>query len=145
MRPETHGVRRSGKPAEVNEAERWVQFGQYLVECRRGLGLTRREAAKRSKLPEASWRDLESGHKSYGGVRVLPHPSAEVLQAVAEALELAPDELLRHVPRRPAPAESAASQSPSGDTAALARRIARLSERDRRIVEQLVESMLSDE
>lgn len=44
-----HGTRRVNL-ADVNEAERWVQFGQYLVERRRGLGLTRREAAKRSKL-----------------------------------------------------------------------------------------------
>lgn len=131
----------------MNEAERWVQFGQYLVEQRQRLGLKRREAAKRAKVPEATWRDLEAGYRnSYsGGVRVLPHPTQEILEAVAQALELTPDELLQHMPRPARRRTTAARTAPADDAAPLARKIARLSERDRRLVEQIVDLMIDDE
>lgn len=130
----------------MNEAERWTQFGQYLAEQRQRLGLKRRDAAKRAKLTESAWRDLETGHEnSYGGVRVLPHPSPEVLNAVAEALEVPPEELLRHVPRRPRQTSSPARTTSSPEVDDLSRRIARLSDRDRRVVASLVDSMLADE
>src|SRR5919202_4979273 len=84
----------------MSETERWHEFGKYLVEQRERLGLRRREAAKRAKVSEATWRDLEAGYKnSYSGVRVLPNPSEELLAGVAQALELEPDELIGKVPR----------------------------------------------
>src|SRR5207248_1691165 len=77
--------------AHVNEAERWVEFGIYLRQQRDNVGLSRREAARRSKVPESTWKDLETGHKtSYGGVRVLPNPGADVLDKIAKVLELSP-------------------------------------------------------
>ena len=129
----------------VNEAQRWAQFAEYLAEQRQRLGLNRREAAKRAKVPEAVWRDLENGsRKGYGGVRVLPHPSREVLEQMAGALELDPDELIGHVPR-PARSKSASGRkAPADEVTLLARRITRLSSRDRRLVEHMIDSMLEE-
>lgn len=127
----------------MNEAERWVEFGVYLRQQRDNVGLSRREAARRSKVPESTWKDLENGAKtSYGGVRVLPNPGAEVLEKMAKVLEITPEELTRHVGRLTSkPRASAASASRDG-TSQLTQKIARLNDRDRRVVESMVDQML---
>ncbi len=126
----------------VNEAERWVEFGMYLRQQRDNVGLSRREAARRSKLPEATWKDLETGHKtSYGGVRVLPNPGPDVLDKIAKVLELSPEELSRHVGRFGTKPKAASTASRDGVTA-LSQKIARLDDRDRRLIESIVDQML---
>jgi hypothetical protein len=93
-------------------------------------------------VPEATWKDLENGAKtSYGGVRVLPNPGADVLAKMANVLELSPEELTRHVGRL-TKTRSASSNSTRDGTSALAQKIARLGDRDRRVVESLVDQML---
>ena len=127
----------------VNEAERWVEFGMYLRQQRDNVGLSRREAARRSKLPEATWKDLETGHKtSYGGVRVLPNPGPEVLDKIAKVLELSPEELSRHVGRFGTKPKSTSTAASRDGVTALSQKIARLDDRDRRLVESMVERML---
>jgi transcriptional regulator with XRE-family HTH domain len=127
----------------VNEAERWVEFGVYLRQQRDKVGLSRREAARRSKVPDATWKDLENGHKtSYGGVRVLPNPGAEVLAKIAKVLELSPEELNRHVGRLSNRSKPASGGAPKDGTTPLAQKIARLGDRDKRLVESLVDQML---
>jgi len=129
----------------VNEAERWVEFGVYLRQQRDKVGLSRREAAKRSKVPESTWRDLETGAKnSYGGVRVLPNPGADVLEKMAGVLEITPEELTRHVGRLSSRSKSK-SASPTNSSSPLAQKIARLDQRDQRLVETLVDQMLEQE
>ena len=127
----------------MNEAERWVEFGIYLRQQRDNVGLSRREAARRSKVPEGTWKDLETGHKtSYGGVRVLPNPGPDVLDKIATVLELSPEELNRHVGRfgaKPKPPSTAASRD---GVTALSQKLARLDDRDRRLVESMVDQML---
>jgi len=126
----------------VNEAERWVEFGVYLRQQRDKVGLSRREAAKRSKVPESTWKDLESGAKtSCGGVRVLPNPGADVLEKMAQVLELTPEELTRHV-GRPTRTKSASSGAARNNASPLAQKVARLGERDRRLIEAMVDQML---
>jgi transcriptional regulator with XRE-family HTH domain len=127
----------------VNESERWVEFGRFLREQRDKLGISRREAAKRSKVPEATWKDLESGRKTgYGGVRVLPNPGSDVLDKIAGALELAPEELNRHVGRLSNTPKGAAAGGPRSNSSPLAQKISRLGDRDRRLVESVVDQML---
>jgi len=127
----------------VNEAERWVEFGIYLRQQRDNVGLSRREAARRSKVPEATWKDLETGHKtSYGGVRVLPNPGAEVLEKIAKVLELSPEELTRHVGRFGTKPKSASTAASRDGVTALSQKIGRLDDRDRRLVESIVDHML---
>ena len=129
--------------AGVNEAERWVEFGTYLRQQRDNVGLSRREAARRSKVPESVWKDLETGHKtSYGGVRVLPNPGAEVLAKMAKVLELSPEELSRHVGRFSSKPKSGSASGSRDGVSALTAKIARLNNRDRQLVESLVEQML---
>ena len=127
----------------MNEAERWVEFGMYLRQQRDNVGLSRREAARRSKVPESVWKDLETGHKtSYGGVRVLPNPAADVLAKIAAVLELSPEELSRHVGRLHTKNRSSSATASRDGVSALTQRIARLNERDRRLVETIVDHML---
>jgi len=129
----------------VNEAERWVEFGIFLRQQRDKVGLSRREAARRSKVPESTWKDLETGQKtSYGGVRVLPNPGAEVLAKMAKVLELEPEELSKHVGRLGAKPKSTSSASSRDGVTALSQKIARLDDRDRRLVEAMVDQMLGD-
>jgi len=129
----------------MNEAERWVEFGVFLRQQRDKVGLSRREAARRSKVPESTWKDLETGQKtSYGGVRVLPNPGAEILAKMATVLEMETEELSRHVGRTTAkPRASTATAARDGVTH-LAQKIARLDDRDRRLVESMVDQMLED-
>jgi transcriptional regulator with XRE-family HTH domain len=129
----------------VNEAERWVEFGIFLRQARDKVGLSRREAARRSKVPESTWKDLETGQKtSYGGVRVLPNPGADVLAKMATVLELEPDELSRHVGRATTKARASANASSRDGVTHLAQKIARLDDRDRRLVEVMIDQMLGD-
>jgi transcriptional regulator with XRE-family HTH domain len=127
----------------VNEAERWVEFGVYLRQQRDKVGLSRREAARRSKVPESTWKDLETGQKtSYGGVRVLPNPAADVLAKMATVLELSPEELSRHVGRTGTKSRSSSAAASRDGVSALSQKIARLDDRDRRLVESMVDQML---
>ena len=126
----------------MNEAERWVEFGVYLRQQRDKVGLSRRDAARKSKVPEATWKDLENGHKtSYGGVRVLPNPGPDVLEQIANALEVTIEDLTRHVGRitnRSKPVTDLNRKAGSG----LPQKVARLGDRDRRLIESLVDQML---
>ena len=129
----------------MNEGERWTEFGQFLKEHRDRLGLSRREAAKRAEVPVATWRDLESGYTtSYGGVRVLPNPGSEVLDKIAAALEIPSEDLVSHVGRLSKP-KKAAGDKAKDNSSPLAQKVARLDERDRRLVESLVDQMLERE
>jgi transcriptional regulator with XRE-family HTH domain len=129
----------------VNEAERWVEFGIYLRQQRDKVGLSRREAARRSKVAESTWKDLETGQKtSYGGVRVLPNPGAEVLAKMAKVLELEPEELTRHVGRTTPKSRSTSAGGAKDGVTHLAQKIARLDDRDRRLVESMVDQMLGE-
>jgi transcriptional regulator with XRE-family HTH domain len=128
----------------VDESQRWVEFGRWLVEQRERLGLRRREAARRAKIPESTWRDLEAGRKdSIGGIKLLPNLTEEVLGRVAGALEVSPEEVLKHVGRPPLRAKREATAERAG--LSLSQKVARLPYRDRRLVERLVDGMLEEE
>ena len=130
----------------MNEAERWVEFGIYLRQQRDNVGLSRREAARRSKVPESVWKDLETGQKTaYGGVRVLPNPTPDVLAKMAKVLELSPEELSRHVGRFSSKPKSGSSAGSRDGVSALTAKLARLNDRDRHLVESLVDQMLEPE
>jgi transcriptional regulator with XRE-family HTH domain len=114
----------------VEESQRWVEFGRWLTEQRELAGLRRREAAKRSKLSEP-----------IGGIRLLPNPSLEVLERVAKALGVPMEEVMKRVGRPPTPPRRARAQ-PDAQSAVLAQKVARLAQRDRQLVELLVDAML---
>jgi transcriptional regulator with XRE-family HTH domain len=133
----------------VDESRQWVEFGRWVAEQRDERGLRRREAAKRAKISEALWRDLETGRKeAIGGIRLLPNPSREVLQGVADALEVPLEEVLsrigRSAPKRPSTPSSSAGDTTksSGEGSTLSLKLRRLSERDLRVVERMVDVLL---
>lgn len=132
----------------MDESRQWVEFGRWLAEQRELRGLRRREAARRAKVTEAQWRDLETGRKeAVGGIRLLPNPSPEVLERVAAVLELPVEDLLERVGRPQRPSLAAVPQprngsEPSGNGVPLQSKLRRLSPRDREIVEGLVDLLL---
>lgn len=135
----------------MDESRQWVEFGRWLAEQREQRGLRRREAARRAKVSEAQWRDLETGRKeAVGGIRLLPNPSTEVLERVAGVLELPIEELLSRVGRPQRPALSAVpgshnGESPSPNGAPLQSKLRRLSPRDRAVVEGLVDLLIDND
>lgn len=133
---------------QVDESRQWVEFGRWLVEQREERGLRRRDAARRAKISEALWRDLETGRKeAIGGIRLLPNPSQDVLERVAGALELPVEDVLARVGRATATRRSLAPDAPKADDdgSLLSIKLRRLSERDRILVERLVDAMLENE
>ena len=142
---------RNGHADAVDESQQWVEFGRWLAEQRESKGLRRREAARRAKVSEAVWRDLETGRKeAIGGIRLLPNPSQAVLERVAESLDLPMEEVLARTGRsangsRPPRAVSDALARPELDASMLGVKLRRLSDRDRILVERLVDAMLEHE
>lgn len=145
--PRLDGARRTRHPGAVDESQRWVEFGQWIVEQRERLGLRRRDAARKAKVSETTWRDLETGRKdSIGGIKLLPSLSRDMLERVAEVLELPMDEILKHVGRAP---RANHLPSPATVTSVAGRRslnekLTRLDIRDRQLVERLVDAMLDE-
>jgi transcriptional regulator with XRE-family HTH domain len=135
----------------VDESQQWVEFGRWLAEQREQRGLRRRDAARRAKVSETLWRDLETGRKeAIGAIRLLPNPSADVLERVAAALEVPVEDVLSRIgrPARPPRAATTAGSGPSSaedDGSLLSVKLRRLSERDRALVERLVDGMLEYE
>jgi len=132
----------------VDESQQWVEFGRWLAEQREQRGLRRRDAARRAKVPETLWRDLETGRKeAIGAIRLLPNPSADVLERVAGALELPVEDVMARIGRparqpRPPAGSLGASSRDEDDGSLLAVKLRRLSDRDRILVERLVDAML---
>ena len=141
---------RNRHAGDVDESQQWVQFGRWLVEQRELRGLRRREAARRAKVSESLWRDLETGRKeAIGGIRLLPNPSPDVLERVAGALEVPVEDLLARIGRparrtRPLTAVTDGHRDEE-EGSLLALKLRRLSERDRILVERLVDTMLEHE
>jgi transcriptional regulator with XRE-family HTH domain len=132
----------------VDESRQWVEFGRWLVEKREERGLRRRDAARRAKISEALWRDLETGRKeAIGGIRLLPNPSHDVLERVAKALELPVEEVLARVGRATSTRRLLAPDAPKADDdgSLLSIKLRRISDRDRALIEHLVDGMLENE
>jgi len=135
----------------VDESQQWVEFGRWLAEQREQRGLRRRDAARRAKVPETLWRDLETGRKeAIGAIRLLPNPSADVLERVAGALEVPVEDVLARIGRparqpRPSVGPVGGTSRVEDDGSLLSVKLRRLSERDRALVERLVDAMLEHE
>ena len=143
-------ARRNRHAGGVDESQQWVQFGRWLVEQRELRGLRRREAARRAKVSESMWRDLETGRKeAIGGIRLLPNPSPDVLERVAGALEVPLEDLLARIgrpTRRSRPLAAVTDGHREEDEGSLlGLKLRRLSDRDRVLVERLVDAMLEHE
>jgi transcriptional regulator with XRE-family HTH domain len=143
---------RARNASPVDESRQWEEFGRWLVEQREERGLRRRDAARKAKISEAVWRDLETGRKeAIGGIRLLPNPSKEILSRVAAALDLPVEDLLTRIGRstrsRSALSRSATTDGRDADDdgGMLWLKLKRLSDRDRRVVETVVDAFLEAE
>jgi transcriptional regulator with XRE-family HTH domain len=116
----------------------WARIGRLLYQGRRSRQISKREAARRAGISEALWRLLEDGGRDVSGRLVLPNPRPENLLAATLAVGMDPQIVF----------EEADLELPSTFVTEmyddrLAHKITQLSERDRTLVEKLVDSMLA--
>jgi transcriptional regulator with XRE-family HTH domain len=117
----------------------WQEVGQRIKNARLAIRptLSAREAAKRADMSTTYWQDLERGSRSDGGRH---NPSDVKLADAARVVGLDPVPLFDLIGRTYT--EDLASPETGPLPAALSGKISRLSERDRRAVERLVDEML---
>lgn len=114
--------------------------GAALGQARRALKLSKREAARRAGISEITWRTYENGVRQVTSDYQVPvSPRDDKLEAAAKAVGLDPAVVFALAGR---PYDGALSPTPDAQPAALSGKIGRLSERDRRAVERLVDEML---
>jgi transcriptional regulator with XRE-family HTH domain len=137
----------------IEESQEWIAFGAWLADQREQKGFSCAEAARRAQVAEADWLELEVGRRApVSGIRVLPHPSRELLERVADVLEVPVGEVLARVSRHDEALRRAASSAASSEASAhlqhpaegsaLLRKLHRLSERDQLVVERLIDVLL---
>jgi transcriptional regulator with XRE-family HTH domain len=117
----------------------WAQLGHLIRLRREALGLTQAEAAVAAGISATTWRAVEAGNNSSRGLtnsaiaRVLGwHPSS-ISDMVAGRISLGDIPL--------APAEPVVKT----EIAALSGKLDKLSPKDRRYIEDLVDRLLDDE
>ncbi len=125
----------------MTDVRSWSEFGAYIGREREKAGLDPAQAAERAGISEADWRAFEAGYREeFGGVRVLPNPTPDVLGRIATALGVPEDELTARsgpVARRPISYHE--REQPVSE---LARRVDQLAPADRHLVEALVDRLL---
>jgi transcriptional regulator with XRE-family HTH domain len=120
------------------EANAWHFVGRRLYQGRKRFQISKREAARRAGISESLWRQLEAGGREVAGTVVLPNPRPENLYAAIRAVDEDPYVLFEDVGMQvPEGLDGPTAGSP------LAEKVSRLNDRDRAIVEQLVDSMLA--
>jgi transcriptional regulator with XRE-family HTH domain len=125
------------RPFDDPDAKGWYFVGRRLYQGRKRFQISKREAARRAGISEALWRQLEAGGREINMEVFLPNPRPEHLYAVARAIDDDPALFFRAVEW----------DMPEGLTREilddrLAHKITHLSERDRQVVEQLVDTLL---
>lgn len=80
---------------EVNEATGWSEVGRRIRDARQRMRpeLSKRAAAKKAGINEATWRHLEDGEVRTKAGTHPPNPSNAYLEAAALAVELDPVEI----------------------------------------------------
>lgn len=116
----------------------WNEIGRRLGDARVKLGLSKREAARRSGLSDGAWRHLEAGVKYVGNAQVFPNPKDENLIAAARAVEIDPTDLF-NLARRPVPKDLIGAPEPER----LLEDLRRLSAMDRDLVAGLIRRLRS--
>ncbi len=115
----------------------WHFIGQRLYQGRKRFQISKREAARRAGISEALWRQLEAGGKDVGGHTILPNPRPENLYAAARAVDEDPELFFSEAGwQMPEPITRDIAED------RLAHKIRHLKERDRQVVEHLVDQML---
>jgi transcriptional regulator with XRE-family HTH domain len=129
----------AGRQALETDAERraWAIIGRRLYLGRKQFRISKREAARRAGISEALWRQLEGGGEMLETGSFVPNPRDENLVAAAQAVGENPEVFFEALGRNlPEGIERFAA---GGFTV----RFNLLNDRDKVIVMQLVETMLS--
>lgn len=123
----------------------WPLGGQ-LRDRRKAVKMSMREAAREAGFSVTTWQQLEHGYKTVSGITVPVNPRASLIVAASRVVGLDPAEALRTAGHDPAghfnPEESVpatVSQRAMLDT------FARLTQKQRRAVYLLLNSMLDDD
>ena len=123
------------------QAERqvdWPGIGAWVAEQRQRLGLSRTEAARRARVSNTTWRQIEAGQN--------PRPTDETLIRIALALGLDPSEMMARCRRRYVTIPSIREVAPVGAPLSLLQVLesdGRLDERSRRLIVELYEALAS--
>lgn len=116
----------------------WARIGRLLYQGRKSRQISKREAARRAGISEALWRLLENGGRDVNARWVIPNPRPENLLAATLAVGMEPRIIFEE-----ADLELPSSFIREMHDDRLAHKITHLSERDRTLVERLVDSMLA--
>jgi transcriptional regulator with XRE-family HTH domain len=119
----------------MGERERWQRFGEWLRRRREGQGLARTELAKRAGIAYQTVATFEAGGRMIAGRWVTPNLGDKLVNALAGALGIDPEELRRQAPARIHPTRPA-ERDVSYLLAELERRVDRLEQQQRRSVRQ---------
>ena len=123
---------------EFIEGVDWIGVGEYIGEHRRRLGLSKNEAARRARVSNTTWRQLEAGQND--------HPTDETLVRMARALLLDPSEIMRRCHRRQVEVAGVRDLPPLGPPVALLEVLEsdrRLDPRARRVLMELYDLLAS--
>lgn len=115
----------------------WGRIGRLMYLGRKSRQISMREAARRAGFSEALWRLLENGGRMVNGEWKPPNPRPENLLAAALAVGQEPSVFFEEADME---LPKAFVREMHDDR--LAHKITHLSERDREIVERLVDSIL---
>ena len=127
-----------GSPKPQAQRVDWAGIGAWIGEQRQSLGLSRTEAARRARVSNSTWRQIEAGQN--------PRPTDETLVRIALALRLDPSEMMGRCRRRYASIPSIREVAPVGAPLSLLLVLeadARLDERSRRLIMDLYDVLAS--
>jgi len=134
-------VNRPGATPGATDVHGWTQFGSYLRQARERAGLDVGQAAEHAGVGESDWRAFEAGYREeFGGVRVLPNPTPDVLDRIAVALGVPVEELGARL--GPVARNRSLDTHREPQVSELARRVDQLPPADRHLVEALVDRLL---
>jgi transcriptional regulator with XRE-family HTH domain len=112
--------------------------GAWIGGQREGLGLSRTEAARRARVANTTWRQIEAGENL--------HPTDETLLRIARTLRLEPAEMMARCRRRYADIPTIRQVAPVGaplDLLQVLESDGRLDDRSRRLLMELYEALAS--
>ena len=100
---------------EKSRLEQQKNVGLRIKAARDGLGLSMRAAAHEAGISDSRWRQIEMGYQLIQGKQKPANPSAEMLAAIAKAVNLDVLDLLKmagfsedDIPDKPSPAPGSA-------------------------------------
>ena len=127
----------SPKPQPQRRVD-WPDIGAWIGEQRQRLGLSTADAARRARVANTTWEQIEAGRHH--------HPTDETLVRMARTLQVDPAEMMARCRRRYADIPTIREVAPVGaplDLLQVLESDDRLDDRSRRLLMELYEALAS--